>query len=112
MPKTTRLHSPIARSAAELLGRMIRSARLERNMTAAELAERAGVSRPLIARAERGDLGVAIGTMFELSAILGVPLFEEDASRLETRLDAERRAGALLRKRAFQHAQGRVDDDF
>lgn len=81
-------------------------------MTASELAARAGVSRPLVARAERGDMGVSIGAMFELAAVLGVPLFEVDHDRLLGRLAAERRVGALLRKRAFQAAHSRVDDDF
>ena len=43
MPKSTRLYSPTARKAAELLGLMIRAARLGRNMTSQELAER-GIS--------------------------------------------------------------------
>lgn len=112
MPKKTRSYSPYARDAAELLGRMIRTARLERNMTAGELAERAGVSRPLLSRAEKGDMGVSMGTMFELASILGIPLFEPDTERLTMRLEAERRAGALLRKRAFVASQRQVDDDF
>ena len=52
MTKPTRPYSPTTRKAAELLGLMIRAARLERNMTAQELAERAGVSRPLLSRVE------------------------------------------------------------
>ena len=56
MPKLTRPYSPTARKAAELLGLMIRAARLERNMTAQELAERAGGSRPLLSRVEKGDM--------------------------------------------------------
>lgn len=112
MPQKIHSKSPYAREAAELLGRMIRAARLERNMTAGELAERAGVSRPLLNRAEKGDMGVAIGTMFELASILGIPLFEADPEKLTMRLDAERRAGALLRKRAYVASQKQVDDDF
>lgn len=112
MPKKTYVYSPYARDAAELLGRMIRAARLERNMTTTELAERAGASRPLISRAEKGDMGVAMGTMFELASILGIPLFEADPERLAQRLQAEKRTGALLRKRAFVASQRQVDDDF
>ena len=91
---------------------MIRAARLERNMTAQELAERAGVSRPLLSRVEKGDMTVSLGAVFEIATILGVPLFEEDDERLTTRLATERRANALLRQRAFQASRGKIDNDF
>lgn len=109
-PKT-RSHSPIARDAAALLGEMIRIARIRRRMTASELAERAGVSRGLVARVEGGDLGASIGAAFEMAAVLGVPLFEADPARLASRLDRERALTALLPKRAFQ-STAEVDDDF
>jgi len=112
MPKPTRPYSPTAQKAAELLGLMIRAARLERNMTAQELAERAGVSRPLLSRVEKGDMTVSLGAVFEIATILGVPLFEEDDERLTTRLATERRTNALLRRRAFQASRGKIDNDF
>lgn len=113
MPKTLPgKPSPVAREAAEILGRMIRAARMERDMTAAELAERARVSRPLVGRVEKGDLKVSIGAVFELASILGVPLFEPDEHRMRERLERERRLGALLRKRANGTGKRRVDDDF
>jgi hypothetical protein len=40
-------------------------------MTAGQLAERAGLSRGLIYRIEKGDLGCAIGAVFEAAAIAG-----------------------------------------
>ena len=112
MPKPTRPYSPTSRKAAELLGLMIRAARLERNMTAQELAERAGVSRPLLSRVEKGDMTVSLGAVFEIATILGVPLFEEDEERLTSRLASERRANTLLRQRAFQASCGKIDNDF
>lgn len=112
MTKPTRPYSPTSRKAAELLGLMIRAARLDRNMTAQELAERAGVSRPLLSRVEKGDMTVSLGAVFEIATILGVPLFEEDDERLAARLATERRANALLRQRAFQASRGRIDNDF
>lgn len=54
-------------------------------MTAAELAERAGISRDMLYRVEKGDPRVTLGVAFELAAIVGVPLFEADAKALETR---------------------------
>lgn len=111
LPKPRRPYSPVAVSAAEMLGLMIRSARLERNMTATELAERGGVSRPLLRRVENGDMGVSIGAVFEIAAILGVPLFEADEERLSMRLGHERRVAGFLRKRAYQAQLGTSDDD-
>lgn len=106
-----RSYSPVARDAAALLGEMIRSARIQRRMSAASLAERAGVSRGLVARVEGGDMGAAIGAAFEMAAILGIPLFEQDEGRLAVRLEQARKVGALLPKRAFQ-SRAEVDDDF
>ena len=65
-----------------LLGLQIATARRERRMPAAELAERAGISRDTLHSVERGAPGVAIGTVFEVAALLGVPLFTDDAERL------------------------------
>jgi transcriptional regulator with XRE-family HTH domain len=109
-PKT-RNYSPVTRDAASLLGEMIRTYRMQRKMTAAELAERAGVSRSLVSRVEGGDMGAAIGAVFEMAAVLGVPLFEADASGLARRLNHAREVNALLPKRAFQ-SSAEVDDDF
>lgn len=52
---------------------------------------------PILARVEQGDTGVAIGSVFEIAAILGVPLFEPKDDILTFRLKAERRSGALMR---------------
>ena len=77
MPKTgTRTYSRYTRQAVRLLGLQLHTRRLERGMTAAALAERAGVSRDLLYRVERGDPRVALGLAFELAAIVGVPLFD------------------------------------
>ena len=79
MPKIA--HRPLsrhARAALTLMGQSIREARISRAMTAAELAERAGMSRALLQRIERGDAGCSIGAVFEAAVICGVPLFEPD----------------------------------
>lgn len=106
-----RNYSPLARDAASLLGEMIHSARIGRKMTAAELAARAGVSRGLVGRVEKGDMGAAIGAAFEMAAVLGVPLFDVDPERVTHRLQEVRTVNALLPKRAFQSTVD-VDDDF
>ena len=51
---STRTYSRYSRDAARLLGMMIRTARIESRLTIEELAERAGVSRGLVYRAEEG----------------------------------------------------------
>lgn len=104
-------HSRPTREAAALLGELIRAARIRRKMTARELAERAGVSRGLVSRVEKGDLGVSIGATFEMAVILGVPLFDAEPERVAERLRMARETNALLPKRAFQ-AHVEVDDDF
>ncbi len=86
------VQSRYASDALTLLGRLVREARIERRMTADELAARAGVSRNLIGRIERGEPGTSIGAVFETAAILGIPLFETDHVSLAAHLgDADRR---------------------
>ena len=67
-----RPYSRYSRDAAQLLGRLIRRARIEQGLTAEALAERAGISRGLVQRIERGEMGCAIGAVFEAAAIVGV----------------------------------------
>ena len=57
MPKSiTRTYSRYSRDAAALLGALIREARNARKLTAQELADRAGISRGLLQRIEKGNL--------------------------------------------------------
>ena len=66
MPKqATRTYSRIARHAAALLGKQIEIARKERKMTAQDLVDRAGISRGLLQRIEKGNLKCQIGAVFE-----------------------------------------------
>ncbi|MCP1674356.1 transcriptional regulator with XRE-family HTH domain [Natronocella acetinitrilica] len=76
--RASRGYTHYSEEAVRLLGEAIRQGRIARRMTAEELAERAGVSRGLVQRAERGEMGCTIGAVFELAAIAGVPLFEAD----------------------------------
>ena len=61
--------------ALELLAQMIRVGRIDRKMSAQEMADRAGISRPLLRRIESADPSCAIGSVFEVAVIAGVPLF-------------------------------------
>ena len=108
-----RPYSPYALVAAQLLGAEIAVARRERGLPVKELAERLGVHRETVARVERGDPSVSLGTAFEAAALVGVPLFEEDPASLSADLDRARRSLALLPKRVRpSRASGDVDDDF
>ena len=59
---------------------MIRSARIERVITNADVAERAGISRGLALRIEKCEMGSAIGEAFEVAAILGLCLLEAETT--------------------------------
>lgn len=112
MPKpSARAYSRYSRDAIELLGGLIRAARKERRQTAQDLADRAGISRGLLQRIEKGDPKCGIGTVFEVAAIVGVKLFEADEKLLSRHLSQTKDKLALLPKtvRRKSHA---VRDDF
>ena len=77
--------SPKTKPALERLGQDIRNARLRRRITVADLAIRAGTSPSSIARLERGDPGVAIGTLADVLVVLG--LLERLADLIDIRKD-------------------------
>lgn len=52
-------------------GKIIREARIVKGWSQDELAERAGVSRPTIARAERGD-DISTATLAKIAPVLGL----------------------------------------
>lgn len=108
---STRTYSRYSRDAARLLGMMIRSARIESRLTIEELAERAGVSRGLVYRAEEGDMGCAIGAVFELATIVGVPLFTPDSSALALHIANAEKTLSLM-PRAVHHSRKMINDDF
>jgi len=112
MPKPVdRAYSRYSRDAAVLLGQLIRRARIERHITVEELAERAGLSRGLVHRVEKGDLGCSIGAMFEAAAVVGVRLFDADQMALAGQLSINAAALALLPQKV-RTPTGPVKDDF
>lgn len=52
-------------------GKIIRDARTTKGWSQDELAERAGLSRPTIARAERGD-DISTATLAKIAPVLGL----------------------------------------
>src|SRR5690554_5584596 len=109
--KRTRSYARQTREALSILGKMIRIGRMERGMTAQELADRAGISRTTLHNIERGAPGAEIGTVFEAASLVGVRLFESDDTALHienARLDEKL---ALLPK-SVRASLRQVDDDF
>ena len=112
MPKSiTRTYSRYNRDAVVLLGDLIREARHERKITAQELADRAGISRGLLQRIEKGNPKCEIGAVFEVAAIVGVKLFDTDESRLREYLGQTKEKLALLPKSVRKKSKV-VRDDF
>lgn len=79
---STRTYSRYTLEALGLLGKLIRQARIEKQMTVQDVAVRAGISRGLLQRIEKGDTKCEIGSAFEAAAIVGVTLFGSDADGL------------------------------
>lgn len=94
-----------------LLASQIRLNRTEKGMTAGEVATRAGVSRGLVQRIEKGDLGCRIGAVLEVAHIVGVPLFSEDPLERKRTLKQTEDKLALLPARVRPPKRS-IDDDF
>jgi transcriptional regulator with XRE-family HTH domain len=112
MPKSIiRTYSRYSRDASGLLGALIREARHERKLTAQELADRAGISRGLLQRIEKGNLKCEIGAVFEVATIVGVKLFDADESTLTKYLRQTKEKLVLLPK-SVRNKSKAVRDDF
>lgn len=104
-------YSRYASEAAELFGVAIRNARVERKLTVADVAERAGISRGLVQRIEKGEMSCSIGAAFEVAAIVGLRLFDADPTTLTRHLSMERDKLTLLPQSVRTGAK-EVKDDF
>ena len=89
------------------LGRRLRVARLRRNWSQAEMAQRAGVTRKTYAALEAGDSGVSIGCLLKSLSILGYP------ERLGAVLDADPIGADLELETGRRRSSAAVDvEDF
>ena len=101
MPKSiTRAYSTYTAEALFLLAGLIRAARLEKKMSAQEVADRAGISRGMLSRIEKADPKCEIGATFEVARIVGVSLFESELSRIVMQVNHVEEKLALLPKSA------------
>ncbi len=113
--KRPRTHSPSSIAAVEILGLEIARARRARRQTLDDLAQRAGVSRPTLHSIEHGSPSVAIGTVFEVATLLGIPLFGTgDRGELSELRNRGRDRLALLPARVREplESDAAPDDDF
>ncbi len=106
-----RTYSKYAYEAALLLGQQVKLSRKQRKWSEVNLAERAGISRRTLQQIEAGKMSPSIGLVFEVAALVGVVLFEQDSQRLATSIDLTQSKIALLPKRIREQTKV-VDDDF
>jgi transcriptional regulator with XRE-family HTH domain len=111
MAKKTRAWAPQTLDAARVLGGQIAAARRARGWTAAELAQRVGVSTQTISRVERGAPTVALGIAFEAATLLRIDLFGVDGTELAALSRRTHDTLALLPARVRERKQP-VRDDF
>lgn len=111
MPKSViRSYSRYTEDALTLLAKLIRASRLEKKMSAQEVADRAGISRGMLSRIEKADPKCEIGATFEVARIVGVTLFEAEPSRLSMQVRQIEEKLALLPKSARKSSKEVIDD--
>ncbi len=99
---SVKVNSVSARRALEALGANIRTARLKRRISVRGFAERIGVSESTIARLEKGDGGVGVGTLAMACLVLG------EIDRISCFLDAgSDDTGLLLDRETLPRRIGR-----
>ncbi len=72
MGKTKTILLPNQQRILATLGENIKLARLRRDLSAEQVATRAGIGRSTLSRIEKGDQGVAIGTYLKTLTVLGL----------------------------------------
>ncbi len=111
MSKENKTLFPLRQGRGVLLGQLIRKARIDKKMTAAEVADRAGLSRGLLRRIENGDPGCTLGSVFEAASVVGVRLFDADETTLSGALASNTAVMTLLPK-AIRAPRAKPDDNF
>ncbi len=94
-----------------MLAKQIQLGRKQRKWTEHELADRAGISRATLQKIEKGNLNVAMGLVFEVAALVGVTLFDQERTSLTTHIASTDDKLALL-PRAVRERRQPVDDEF
>lgn len=111
MAKDTRHYSARTLDAINLFALQIQLARKQRRWSEAELAERAGTTRPTIRQIEKGNPATSLGLYFEVATLLGIPLFDTDTQNLAAARNNLAYQLTLMPKR-IDRERGKVFDDF
>jgi len=106
-----RAYSKYAKEAVFLLSQHIKLGRKKLKWSEQNLAARAGISRATLQKIEAGEMSPSIGLVFEVAALVGVTLFEQDSRALATSIELTQSKIALLPKR-IRNKTKTVDDDF
>jgi len=106
-----RTYSRYAQEAAILMGEQIKLGRKQRKWPEKELADRAGISRATLQKIENGELNCAIGLVFEVAALVGINLFEQDKHPLSKQIEHTKDKLTFLPRR-IKTKEKEVDDDF
>ncbi len=107
----TQPYSRYSADAVRLMCSLIKVARKERKLTTQDIADRAGISRGLVQRIEKGDMKCSIGAVFEVAAILSIRLFDADDTSLSKHIRQNEDKLALLPKSIRKKARV-INDDF
>jgi len=97
-------------AALKRLGADLRTARLRRNITLADVAERIGASREVVGEAERGKPSTSMAVYTALLWAYG--MVERLATLAEPTTDEEGMRLATLRERRHARGPQPLDDDF
>ena len=109
MAKRTRTYSAQTSDAMSFLAQQLTAERRLRGWKQSDLAERAGLSVSTLIAIEQGAPTVAIGSVFEVARLLGVPVVGGSMDPLARQLVNDRLALLPLRVTA---ARTEPDDDF
>jgi transcriptional regulator with XRE-family HTH domain len=100
MPKAKVHLMPSAQSILTRFGENIRLARLRRNLSTGQIAERAGISRKALWQIEKGSPSVSMGAYYQVLFVLGL---EKDLLKVAADDILGRKLqdlGLIVRKRA------------
>jgi transcriptional regulator with XRE-family HTH domain len=92
------------------LGANLRTARLRRNLTLEEIAQKIGTRRAVVADAEKGKPSTAIAVY--MAILWALDLLEPMAAVAAPESDLEGRALALARERSRARPKTGLDDEF
>lgn len=89
------------------LGRELRKARVRRNLTIADVAEKIGTGVRAVSDAEKGKISTGVGVYWALLWVYG--LLDQISFHDE---EGERLASFRERKNAYTRSSGDIDNDF